>query len=177
MGLDQNYDMENNLKSFLSSKRSEVNLAWNRSLPFGDYISDRWEKAHSLGFGEGTSVYDNVVVIGDVTVGSNTWIGPQVVLDGSGGLTIGNFCSVSAGVQIYSHDSVRWAISLGKEDVERASTQIGSGVYLGPNVVIAKGVTIGDRCVIGANSVVLSDIPSGHVAYGNPCHVVREVDS
>ena len=34
-----------------------------------------------------------------------------------------------------------------------------------------------DRCVIGANSVVLSDIPSGHVAYGNPCQVSREVES
>ena len=62
---------------------------YNRMLPFGDYLIDRWEKAKFLGFGEGTSIYDNVLVIGDVKVGKNTWIGPNVILDGSGGLEIG----------------------------------------------------------------------------------------
>ena len=177
MGSDQNGDVESGLKQFLADRRSQIESAWNRSLPFGDYVSDRWDKAALLGFGEGTSVYDNVVVLGDVSVGKNTWIGPQVVLDGAGGLTVGDFCSISAGVQIYSHDSVRWALSMGQDEIEYSPTKIGSGVYLGPNVVVAKGVTIGDRCVIGANSVVLSDIPSGHVAYGNPCQVSREVES
>lgn len=167
--------IENELREFLHARREEVATAWNRSLSFGDYVSDRWEKAQSLGFGEGSSVYDSVTVIGDVKVGPNTWVGPQVVLDGSGGLSIGSHCSVSAGVQIYSHDSVRWAVSGGKEDVEHASTTVGSNVYLGPNVVVAKGVSIGDRCVIGANSVVLSDIPTGVMAAGNPCKVIRSL--
>ena len=88
---------------------------WNRCLPLGDYIVDRWEKASSLGFGEGTSVYDSSLVLGDVKVGKNTWIGPFTVLDGTGGLEIGDYCSVSAGVQIYSHDTVDWAVTRGRE--------------------------------------------------------------
>lgn len=146
---------------------------FNRVLPLGDYLIDRWEKAKLLGFGEGTSVYDNVVVIGDVKVGRNCWIGPNVILDGSGGLEIGDNVSISAGVQIYSHDSVKWAISGGKESYEYSKTVIGSNVYIGPNVVIQKGVHIGSKVIIGANSFVNRDIPDNCKAYGNPVNVEK----
>lgn len=157
-----------------------VRKKWNRSLPFGDYIVDRWEKARELGFGEGTSIYDSALLLGDVIVGHNTWIGPFTVLDGSGGLVIGDYCSVSAGVQIYTHDTVRWATSGGKEPVDRATVQIGSNCYIGPNVVINKGVSIGDGCVIGANSFVNQDIPAGMKAWGTPARyigLVNELDT
>ena len=52
---------------------------------------------------------------------------------------------------------------------------IGNGVWVGSNVVIMPGVTIGDNAVIGAGSVVTHDIPAGVVAYGNPCRVRREI--
>ena len=56
-----------------------------------------------------------MLVIGDVKVGSHTWIGPNVILDGSGGgLEIGDYCSIDAGAQIYTHDTVMWAISGGQ---------------------------------------------------------------
>ena len=55
-----------------------------------------------------------------VTVGAGTWIGPNTLLDGTGGLSIGASCSISAGVQIYTHDSVMWALSGGTASV-RAS--------------------------------------------------------
>jgi acetyltransferase-like isoleucine patch superfamily enzyme len=44
------------------------------------------------------------------------------------------------------------------------------------NCVINTGVTIGDRCVIGANSVVTKDIPSGVIAAGAPAKVIREIE-
>lgn len=52
---------------------------------------------------------------------------------------------------------------------------IGENAWIGANVVILPGVTIGDNCVIGAGSVVTGDIPEGMVAVGNPCRVLREV--
>lgn len=148
---------------------------WNRTLPFGEYVVDRWAKAKLLGFGDGASIYDSAVVIGDVTAGAHTWIGPWVMLDGSGGLSIGSHCSISAGVQIYSHDSVQWAVTGGVADIERAPTRIGDRCYIGPNSIIAKGVTIGDGCIIGANSLVLHDVPAGTKAAGSPCRFIGPV--
>lgn len=153
-------------------RQKEVDRHWNRTLPFADYIVDRWDKARLLGFGEGTSVYDNALILGNVTVGEQTWIGPNTVLDGTGGLTIGSHCDISAGVQIYTHDTVRRTVSGGAEPVLYAPTQIGSRCYIGPGTIIAKGVTIGDGCIIGANSLVLHDIPAGSKAFGTPCRVV-----
>jgi len=147
---------------------------WNRSVPFGELLNDRLEKAKFLGFGNGTSIYDNVMVIGYVNVGENTWIGPSTILDGTGGLTIGSNCSISAGVQLYSHDTVSWAISGGKEDYEYAQTEIGDNCYIGPNTVVAKGVHIGKGSVIGAMSLVLEDVPENAVAFGVPSKVIRK---
>jgi len=86
---------------------------YNRVLLVNELITDRWEKARYLGFGARTSIYDSSIVIGSVKVGQDTWIGPFTILDGSGDLEIGNNCSISAGVQIYSHDTVQWAVTGG----------------------------------------------------------------
>ena len=83
--------------------------------------------------------------------------------DGSGGLTIGSNCSISAGVQIYTHDSVAWAVSGGKADYPHAPTAIGDNCYIGPHAVVAKGVTIGEGCIVGAHSLVLHDIARGGI--------------
>ena len=162
--------------SLWNSLQNELNKRFQRTLPFADYFIDRWEKAEILGFGNGTSVYDSCLVLGDVKVGENTWIGPFTILDGSGGLEIGSYCSISAGVQIYSHDTVAWALSGGEKTAEKASTRIGSRCYIGPNTVITKGVTIGDGCLIGANSLVQNDIPDNSKAHGTPCKIISRFE-
>lgn len=53
--------------------------------------------------------------------------------------------------------------------------RVGNDVWIGGNVCVLPGVTIGDGCVIGAGSVVTRDIPSGSLACGNPCRVVRRL--
>ena len=52
---------------------------------------------------------------------------------------------------------------------------IGNHVWIGTRVTILNGVTVGDGAVIAAGSVVTKDIPSGVVAVGNPCRILREV--
>ena len=53
--------------------------------------------------------------------------------------------------------------------------RIGKRCWLGAGVIVMPGVTIGDDTVIGAGSVVTKDIPSGVVAVGNPCRVLRQI--
>lgn len=143
-----------------------------RSLPFADLLFDRWERATALGFGEGSSIYDSAHIFGNVKVGKNTWIGPFTILDGSGGLTIGDNCSISASVQLYTHDSVAWAISGGKEQYEYAPTSIGNNCYIAPGSIIASGVSLGDGCIVGANSFVNKSFPAGSKIAGSPAKMV-----
>ncbi len=53
--------------------------------------------------------------------------------------------------------------------------KIGNNVWIGGNVVVLPGVTIGDNVVIGAGSIVNKDIPPNSVAVGNPCRVVKKI--
>ena len=50
---------------------------------------------------------------------------------------------------------------------------VGNNVWIGANVCVVPGVSIGDNCVIGAGSVVVRDIPPFSVAVGNPCKVIK----
>ena len=52
---------------------------------------------------------------------------------------------------------------------------VGNDVWIGGNVVVLPGVTIGDNVVIGAGSVVNKDIPSNSIAVGNPCKVIKKI--
>jgi len=58
----------------------------------------------------------------------------------------------------------------------KGPTRVGDNVWCGANVVITSGVTVGERCVIGANSVVTVDLPSRSIAAGVPAKVLREVE-
>lgn len=156
------------LKKTIKHLRAEIFSKFKRHVSINDLISDRWETAKFYGFGEGTSCYNNALIIGDVKVGNNTWIGTNVVLDGSGGLEIGSYVSVSSGVQIYTHHTVEWSTSLGKSEISRKPTKIGDGVYIGPNSIIQMGVSIGDGAIIGAMSFVNRDVPSGSKFFGVP---------
>ena len=58
----------------------------------------------------------------------------------------------------------------------KGPTRIGDNVWCGAHVVITSGVTIGERCVIGANSVVTEDLPAFSIAAGAPAKVLRRVE-
>ena len=169
-------DVIETLKDAIRHLRSKMKLEWNRDLPLFELFGDRWERARKLGFGEKTSIYESAYTYGDVKVGESTWIGPMTMLDGSGGLEIGSFCSISSGVQIYSHDTVKWAVSGGKAEYERKPTKIGNDCFIGPGAVIRAGVTIGDRCVVGALSFVNQDLPDGTIVGGVPARVLGRVE-
>jgi acetyltransferase-like isoleucine patch superfamily enzyme len=161
------------LRSVQRSLQKEKRRQFGRRVSFGDLVTDRHTNAAEYHFGEGTTCYDNVLIIGDVKVGKACWIGPNVILDGIGGLEIGDHVCVSSGVHIYTHDSSRRFVSLGQEADLRAPTKIGTGVFIGPQAVVVMGVTIGDRVLIGSMAFVNKDVPSGCTAYGIPARIRR----
>ena len=165
---DEDYKLFLQIKNLVRLLQKDKIQNYKRYLPLGDLLIDRWEKAKDMKWGDGTSIYDSTIVLGNVTVGKNTWIGPNVILDGSGKLNIGNNCSISAGVQLYTHDSVQWAISGGEKSYDYAPTSIGNNCYIAPNTVVSKGVIIGDGCIVGANSYVNKSWPAGSKIAGSP---------
>jgi acetyltransferase-like isoleucine patch superfamily enzyme len=169
VGLNTPNDLLELLKACYQAEDKRLRSSFNRSLPFQDAVFDRWERARQLGFGNGASIYNSAAVFGQVLVGQNTWVGPYVVLDGSGGgVAIGAFCSISAGVHIYTHDTVLWALSRGEVTKREACVSIADCVYIGSQSVIAAGVTIGAHSVIAANSFVNGHVPERTVVGGNP---------
>lgn len=150
---------------------------FQRSLSFEDGLFDRWERAKRLGFEKGASIYNSALVYGDIKVGQNTWVGPGTLLDGSGGqLNIGAFCSIAAGVQIYTHDAVLCALSGGVLGQHRAPTTVGDCTYIGSQSMVTAGVTIGNQVVIGANSFVNKDILDRTIVVGSPARKIGHVE-
>ena len=148
--------------------QKQKKVKFDRYLPLNELLIDRSKKAELLKFGKGTTIHDSSHVYGDVTVGKNTWIGPFTILDGSGILIIGSNCSISSGVQIYSHDTVNWAISGGQKPYEYKKVIIESNCYIGPNSIIQSGVILKSGTIVGANSYVNKCFPKGSKIAGNP---------
>ena len=64
----------------------------------------------------------------------------------------------------------------GKRKLAAVPVKIGNNVWIGENTVILAGASIGDGCIIGANSVVCSDIPAGCIAAGVPAEAIKKYD-
>ncbi len=127
--------------------------------------------------------------------GKNVWIVPPMKFTIGKHISIGDSCYFNQGATFIDD----WKIEIGSHclfgpNVTLCTTghaispkhrgdgmysfpiKIGSGCWIGANVVILPGVTIGDNSVIGAGSIVTKDIPANVVAFGAPCHVYREID-
>ena len=89
---------------------------------------------------------------------------------------IGSRVMCAPNVQLYTatHPLDAKERSSGKEYAK--PIRIGDDVWLGGGVIVCPGVTIGDRAVIGAGSVVTRDIPADSFAAGNPCRVIKTID-
>ena len=105
-------------------------------------------------------------------------------------LIIGKFCSIARGIEFvmnganHSMETVTaypffimgdgWESFPPEKDSFKGDTVVGNDVWIGQNVTVLPGVHIGDGAIIGANSVVASDIPPYTVAAGNPCTVKKK---
>lgn len=92
-------------------------------------------------------------------------------------ISIGNNVYITDGVKFITHDGGTLILRDEVPDLEwTAPISIGNDVYIGVNTTILPDVTIGNRCVIGACSVVTRDIPDNSVAVGSPARVIKSTD-
>lgn len=110
-----------------------------------------------------------------VHMGSWIYANSNLTLVDDGHIFIGNCVMIGPNVTIATASHPIDAGLRGKGLQYNKDVHIEANVWLGANVVIVPGVTVGENAVIGAGSVVTKDIPANVVAAGNPCRVLREV--
>lgn len=168
-------DLLNKILSIQKKLWSYTLNKFRRINPTMEDITDWKEKGKFL-FGEkNITIYDSSSITGDVEIGENTWVGPFTALDGTGGLKIGENCSISSKVNIVSHDSIKWALSGGQESYEYAPISIGDNCFIGTGAFIGKGISIGNNCLIAANSVVTNDVEDYSIVGGTPARKIGDV--
>lgn len=123
--------------------------------------------------------------------GKSLWVGRGLRLVYKGNLILGERCAIGAYARIANHG----LITIGEDFISAPGLTLDSGthdpitmqpanypicignrVWCGVNVTIMTGVTVGDDVVLGAGSVVCSDIPSGSIAVGVPAKVVKHLN-
>jgi acetyltransferase-like isoleucine patch superfamily enzyme len=115
-------------------------------------------------------------VLGDFTVGAYTFINNDAHIVSHSQVHIGEHVRVGERVSIHDENHVFEPLPVDKDSRDTyvsAPIHIGDRVWLGANVTILPGVTIGDDSVVAAGSVVTKDVPAAHLAVGNPARIVR----
>lgn len=154
--------------------RAHAQARYRRINPFVEDLFDWKEKGRAV-TGKDVTIYDSATIVGSVIVGDHTWIGPFCLLDGSGGIEIGSHCSISTACQIQTHDTIRFALTGGRMPYDLSPVRIGNNCFLGAAAIVTRGVVIGDRSVIGAGAVVVSDVPAETIFAGVPAKQIGRV--
>ena len=135
-----------------------------------------------LTIGEGTLIEPGCWITiadgGRVQIGEGCFLNLRTMIAAQERVTIGdhvmfaNGCFVADASHRYDDPNlpVTW-----QGFTSKGPTEIGSNCWFGVNCVVNTGVTIGERCVIGANSVITRDLPAGVIAGGAPAKVIREI--
>jgi UDP-2-acetamido-3-amino-2,3-dideoxy-glucuronate N-acetyltransferase len=130
--------------------------------------------------GEGTRIWAFAHVLKDAVIGADCNIGDHAFIES--GVTIGNNVTIKNGVSVWRHVHVADNVFLGPNAVLTndltprsrdtnwlpVETWIEEGVTIGANATIICGVTLGERCLIGAGAVVTRDVRPHELVYGNP---------
>ncbi|MBE6805671.1 MAG: sugar O-acetyltransferase [Ruminococcaceae bacterium] len=158
--LDMLYDFNNTRPTELE-KRSEMLKNMFAEIGSGCYIEPPFHSnfgGKHCHFGNNVYANFNLTLVDDthIYVGDNTMFGPNVTV-----ATAGHPILPELREKMYQYNF---------------PVHIGKNCWIGAGAIIVPGVTIGDNTVIGAGSVVTKDIPSGVVAVGNPCRVLREIN-
>ena len=161
-----------------------------KSLGKHPFIVKPW---HIEVFGGPVSIGDNITLLGcsdkktrltvwserknisGITIGDHVLISPGVRISAANSISIADSCMLASHVYITDSD---WhgIYDRSMPPKEAGSVILEENVWVGDSAIICKGVTIGKNSIIGAGSVVTSDIPPNVIAAGNPVKVIKQLD-
>jgi maltose O-acetyltransferase len=153
-------------------------VAWLPSTRFFS-LKRRLLWASGVGIAPGARLCSSVRIVtsGTLEIGTDTFIGHEVLIaGGDSAITIGSYCDIAPRVMLVSgsHEIASTGPRAAGTGYSRPIV-VEDGVWIGSGSIILGGVRIGQRSVIGAGSVVVTDIPANCVAFGSPCRVRRHI--
>jgi acetyltransferase-like isoleucine patch superfamily enzyme len=151
------------------------------------YIHDKADVAQ-CNIGEGTKVWQFVVILKGATIGMRCNICAQSLIEGD--VVIGNDVTIKSGVQLWNGTRIEDDVFVGPNvtftndmyprSKKYPSRYLGITVKkcasIGANATLLPGITVGEHAMVGAGSVVTKDVPPRTIVAGNPA-VVRRVDN
>ena|GEM_PF-1652510 len=149
------------------------------------------ESYRMLTLGKDSIIEEGTHILGELTLGELTVIGPRVWIEGP--VSLGHGASIREGCIAISHTTIEEWVGVSSNvhfitfdhqigDVTRRvgrikfkPIRIKSGAWIGTNTTVMPGVTIGTGCVIGSRALVTKDIPDNSLAIGAPAKVIRKL--
>lgn len=147
------------------------------SISLGSHVTlDSSARANPLG-GSSPCVLRTMTSTARITLGDRVGLSSSIIVAGNS-IEIGEDTILGAGSMVLDNDfhtpgpGFSWLTEYSKNS---KPVKIGRGCFIGARSIILKGVTLGDRVVIGASSVVTKDVPAFSIAAGNPARIVGTI--
>jgi acetyltransferase-like isoleucine patch superfamily enzyme len=112
---------------------------------------------------------------GEVRIGAKTVLGQECTISAYQHVSIGRECVIADRVMLidFDHGVVEVERPIRLQGIYKRDVNVGNNNWIGYGACFLRGVTVGDNCVVGANTVVTKDVPSNAVVAGAPARLLR----
>jgi acetyltransferase-like isoleucine patch superfamily enzyme len=163
---------------FLANKIFNKDISVYRDIKIGKGVICRATDGGTLSIGKGASIGQNAIIEakgGNILIGENVFVGAGCIIICKEHIRIGSNCQIAEYVVIRDQDHSSSSRPIKDAGFKIAPIEIGEDVWIGAKATIVKGSTIGDGSIIGAHSLVRTDIPSFSLATGIPAEVTKKI--
>lgn len=121
-----------------------------------------------------TAIHPSAVLSPSVQISEGTVVMAGALINAES--IIGKHCIINTGVSVDHECVVEDFVHVSPHATLCGNVHIGEGTWVGAGTTVIQGVKIGRWCIVGAGSVVTKDIPDGHLAVGNRCKLIKQIN-